>query len=143
MESWIVTVALSVGTFIGIYAVTKYKVEENNNHLNDLKKEIKENDKLDTKHREVINERINAAFKKTDMLTKDVTILQRDSMNHLDMDRADAKFVSKEELGLHLKNIDNELAHMNKTNEAMVGKLDDLTKALSQYMLKELNNEDS
>jgi len=137
-----VTVALSVGTFIGVYAVTKYKVDENAKTVDDLKKDIKEHDKLDVKHHDEINARINAAFKRIDAVSTDVTILQRDTVNHLDMNKAEEKFVSKEELSLHLKNIDTELNHINKNSEMMVGKLDDLTKALSKYMLREINGDD-
>jgi len=142
MESWMVTVALSVGTFIGVYAVTKYKVDEGYRALEEIKKDSKEHDKLDSKHHDEINIRISDAFKKIDMVSTDVTILQRDTVNHLDMNKAEEKFVSKEELSLHLKNIDSELNHINRNSEMMVGKLDDLTKALSQYMLRQLNDGD-
>jgi len=44
------------------------------------------------------------------------------------------------ELTGNLKNIDSELSHITKNGDIVVGKLEELTKAFSTYMLRELND---
>jgi len=152
IESWMVGAGIAIAGVVGAYSVTKYKADENksdidtvknelNNTITDLKADMKEHDNFDVKHHEDINKRVNAAFKRIDEVSNDVIILQRDTANHLDMGKAEVKFVSKEELALHMKNIDIELAHINENSKLMVGKLDDLTKAFSHYMLRQVNGE--
>jgi hypothetical protein len=47
------------------------------------------------------------------------------------MPRAEEKFVSKQELELHLKNIEITIIHTNKLVDKMSGKLEDVLSALS------------
>jgi len=142
IESWMVNAATLLAALVASYAVIKYKVDASSKELENIKSELKEHDTIDTKHHDDITNRINAGFKRIDEVSSQVIVLERDTAYHLDMKQAEVKFVTKEELNLHMKNIDGELNHLNKNGDIMVGKLEDLTKALSQFMLRDLNKDD-
>lgn len=141
IESWMISAGIAVAGTVGTYSVIKYKVDAGAESINTLKNEIKDYQQLNVKYREDTAVKINAAFKRIDDVANSVLVLERDTSNHLDLTKAEARFVPREELALHLRNIDSELTHINKNSEMMVGKLDDMTKALSQFMLRQINED--
>jgi hypothetical protein len=136
-------VALVAAGGIGTYFVLQFR-------LSQVEYDLKHHsDKDDTLHKEEYEkhakihsdfiDKFNAGFKRLDAISDRVTILERDTSTHLDMPRAEERFVSHKELQLHINNIDNTIKHMDKNVEHMSGKLDELTKLLSTNIVKTLS----
>lgn len=138
-----INVAIAVTGVISTYAVLRSRVERLEK---DLGKHVERDDAIHSAenanhviiHREVTS-RIDAGFKRLDIVSDRVTILERDTANHLDMPKAEERFVSHKELQLHIHNIENNIKHMDKNVEHMSGKLDELTKLLSTNIVKTLS----
>lgn len=135
VESWMINVATLFAALVASYAVIKYKVDASSKETDSIREDMKEYDTNNIKKYDRLDTKIDAYFKRLDEVSNQVIVLERDTAYHLDMKQAEVKFVTKEQLSLHMKNIDSELAHLNKNGDLMVGKLDDLTKALSEYVL--------
>jgi len=92
---------------------------------------VKFETKQHTKQIEDIKEQINTGFKRLDVALNRLTILESDTKSHLDLQEAEQKFVSKDELKLHLKIIENTTEYTKKEVDKMEGKLDDILNLLS------------
>lgn len=125
MESWMVSIGIAVAGVIGTYAVLRNRVErlENDQKTHLIDAAAKATD---------LNRKLDTQFKRIDCITERTTVLERDTSNHLDLVKAEAKFVSKRELDLHLKNIELTAKNTNKTVEKMEGKLEELISILSK-----------
>ena len=147
MESWMVNVVIAVVGVISTYAVLRSRVERLEQ---DLSKHVAHDDvrhSSESANHGVINReftsRIDAVFKRLDIVSDRITILERDTANHLDMPKAEERFVSHKELQLHINNIENNIKHMDKNVEHMSGKLDELTSLLSTHIVKTLSGGDN
>ena len=146
MESWMINVAIAVSGVIATYAVLRSRVERLET---DLSKHVERDEILHNtesanrsiSHRESTS-RFDAGFKRLDILSDRITVLERDTANHLDMPKAEERFVSHKELQLHMLNIENTLKHTDKQVEHMSGKLDELTRLLSTSIVKPLSGGD-
>ena len=134
IESWMVSAGMGVITLVFGYGMFKNKVQTLEGWAN-------KHESLDSTFHADLERKMSAQFKRIDENTNDIVGLQAKCAAALDIERAEEKFVSKDELSLHLKNIESEMGHMNKSTDIIVGKLEDLTKAFSTYMLREINDE--
>jgi hypothetical protein len=132
MESWMINLIIASVGVVGTYAVLRNRVDR-------LEKDLAEDDKNQGEANAAVDRKIDAGFKRLDVISDRVTILERDTSTHLDMPRAEERFVSHKELQLHIQNIDNTIKHMDKNVEHMSGKLDELTKLLSTNIVKTLS----
>ena len=124
IESWMVNVGIALAGIIGTYAVLRNRVErlekDISSHINTSK--IDGND---------LDRKLNAQFKRVDNCLERIVVLEQNTATHLDMNKAEEKFVSKTELELHLKNLELVTRNTNEKVEKMEGKLDELIEALS------------
>jgi len=124
IESWMVNVGIALAGIIGTYAVLRNRVErlekDMSSHINTSK--IDGND---------LDRKLNAQFKRVDNCLERIVVLEQNTATHLDMNKAEEKFVSKKELELHLKNLELVTRNTNEKVEKMEGKLDELIEALS------------
>lgn len=134
IESWMVSVGMGILTLVFGYGMFKNKVQNLEDSTNSRNNEDK------TYHKDM-DRKLDTQFKRIDNLSERCTMIEADRKNLLGIERAEEKFVSKDELTLHLRNIESEIGHMNKSTDAIVGKLEDLTKAFSTYMLRGGNDE--
>ena len=134
IESWMVSAGMGVVTLVFGYGMFKNKVQT-------LEEWAKKHEELDTLFHSDLERKMSAQFRRIDDNTNDITEIKAKNINNLNIERAEEKFVSKDELSLHLRNIETQISHMNKSSETIVGKLEDLTKAFSSYMLREINDE--
>jgi len=128
IESWMVNVVIGVGTLILGYGILKNKVST-------IEERQNKHDEEDRIFHADLDRKMNAQFKRIDECNEVCLSLEAKIGNCLDLPKAELRFVSKEELALHIKNIDLELAHINKNSDIMMGKLDDLTSALHDFIL--------
>jgi len=119
---------------IGTYAVLRNRVDR-------LEKDLAEDTRTQVEAHTSVARKIEAGFKRLDVVSDRVTVLERDTSTHLDMPRAEERFVSHKELQLHVQNIENNIKHMDKNVEHMSGKLDELTKLLSTNTVKTLSGD--
>ena len=131
MESWVINLVIAAVGVIGTYAVLRNRVDR-------LEKDLAEDAKTHVEAYANVDRKIDAGFKRLDVVSDRVTILERDTSTHLDMPKAEERFVSHKELQLHIQNIENNIKHMNKSVEHMSGKLDELTRLLSTNIVKTL-----
>jgi len=134
IESWMIEVVGVIGISISTYAVLRSRVArleaDYKEHIDQSEKRvIAIYAKIDSNH-DTCEFRLNAGFKKLDIITKDVTILERDTSNLLDLPAAEARFVSKGELALHLEKIEIITSNTNKTVEQLMGKQDTILEIL-------------
>ena len=136
IESWMVTLLIAISGAVGTYAVLRNRVTRSEK---DFERHTDEylTDKKD------IERRIDASFKKTDMCIERIIKLEQDTANHLDLVKAEEKFVSKKELELHLKNIElsiiNITSKVDDTNskvESIEGKLGELLSLLTECRIE-------
>jgi len=130
-----ISAAFGIGTIIFGYGVFKSRIES-------LEHRVKSHDEDDATFHQDLDRKLNAQFRRIDEIGDRCTRIEADASSHLDLTTAEDKFVSKGELALHMKNIDKDIAHLTKNSDVMVGKLEELTKAFSSYMLRELNTKD-
>ena len=136
VESWMVTLLIAFAGAVGTYAVLRNRVTRSEK---DFDKHIDEY----TINRKDIEKRIDDSFKKTDMCIERIIRLEQDTANHLDLVKAEEKFVSKRELELHLKNIElsivNVTSKVDDTNskvENIEGKLGELLSLLTECRIE-------
>ena len=133
IESWMITMVIVIAGAIGTYAVLRNRVSR-------LEDDLKKYNEDDVMYHKDQDRKVGAQFKRIDDLQLQVNTIETKNLNHITLPVAEQKFVSKDELALHLKSIDNELAHMTKNSDAMLGKLEELSKAFGNYMLSGLND---
>jgi len=126
LESWMVNVAIAIVGIIGTYAVLRSRVER-------LEEDMKDHAALCSSSSKELDRKLNAQFKKTDANVERIVVLEQNTATHLDMGKAEAKFVSKLELELHLKNLELVAKNTNQKVEKMEGKLDDFLDTISTY----------
>ena len=126
LESWMVNVAIAIVGIIGTYAVLRSRVERLEE---DMEKHVTES----SSNAKDLDRKLNAQFKKTDANVERIVVLEQNTVTHLDMEKAEAKFVSKLELELHLKNLELVAKNTNQKVEKMEGKLDDFLDTISTY----------
>ena len=131
MESWMISLVIAAIGVIGTYAVLRNRVDR-------LEKDLAEGTRTQVEAHASVARKIDAGFKRLDIVSDRVTILERDTSTHLDMPKAEERFVSHKELQLHIQNIENNIKHMNKSVEHMSGKLDELTRLLSTNIVNTL-----
>lgn len=109
---------------IGIYFVLRYRVLtlEKKSEADSI------NHKTDNN---INNNRIDAGFKRIDKLNDKVIILEQDSKSHLDLETAEAKFITRKELELHLEKIEIVTDSTNEQVKQVMGKQDDILDVLS------------
>jgi len=129
IESWMVNVAIAIAGIIGTYAVLKTRVER-------LEVDLKGHIEAFGINKKEIYRRFDEQCKRVDSCTQRVTILERDTSTHLDMTKAEEKFVSKKELELHLRNIELMATNTNQKVEKIEGKLGDLVEILTNGTIK-------
>ena len=140
IESWMINLLVAVVAIAGTYAVLRSRVArleadyrdhitQSENRVVTIYGVIAENKKMD-------NFRIDAGFKRLDLIADRVTVVETKAQNHLDLPTAEKKFVSRIELNLHLKNIELTTSNTNEQVKDMVGKLSDLTVLLTDKMLE-------
>lgn len=134
IESWMVSIVIALAGLVFSYGFFKSQVK----NIQDKQEAAEIDAKL---FHSDLDKKLNAQFKKTDEALNRCTILESTSINHLTVQQAEDKFVLRSELNLHLKNIESELEHTNKNSDMIVGKLEDLTKAFSDYLVRGLNDE--
>ena len=134
LESTMMSAGVGLTTLVFGYGVFRSKMQS-------LEEWAKKHESLDSTFHSDLERKMSAQFRRIDENTNDIIELKANSANHLGIERAEEKFVSKDELSLHLRNIETQISHMNKSTDVIVGKLEDLTKAFSTYMLRELNDE--
>ncbi len=118
-----------VSSQIGIYFVMRYRVSALEKNVDTFVEERK----ICCKDMEARN---NACFKSVDRCQDRVTVLERDTSTHLNLSKAEERFVSKAELELHLKNIETITTNTNQNVDKMMGKLEDLTDILHANIVK-------
>jgi len=119
-----VNVAIAIAGIIGTYAVLKTRVER-------LEVDLKSHVETFGINKKEIYRRFDEQFKRVDDCIQRITILERDTSTHLDMTKAEERFVPKKELELHLKNIELMATNTNQRVEKMEGKLGDLIEVLT------------
>ena len=124
IESWMISTAIAIAGGIATHATTRSK-------LGILKEDFKEHLQEDNVYHRDMDRKLDAQFKRVDSLTNRCTILEQADKSHLDIDTAEAKFVSKKELELHLKNIELVSQNTQKTVEKIEGKLEDIVEVLT------------
>lgn len=135
MESWMINLVIAAVGVIGTYAVLRNRVDR-------LEKDLAEDTRTQVEAHASVDRKIEAGFKRLDVVSDRVTILERDTSTHLDISKAEERFVSHKELKLHVQNIENNIKHMDKNVEHMSGKLDELTRLLSTNTVKTLSGGD-
>lgn len=119
----IANVGIALVGAVGTFAVLKNRVTRLESDMSDYTD--------DSKVKAIeLNRKLDAQFKKTDTVIERLIVLERDTATHLDMPKAEEKFVSKMELHLHLKNIELTTKNTNSMVEKMEGKLEDLVETL-------------
>ena len=99
MESWMISVALSVITFISTYAVLRDRharlaedVKENQKgNEEESRRAIEQHAKI---HTDILAS-VNAAFKRIDSLSERLITLERDTATHLDTPKIMLKYNNK------------------------------------------------
>ena len=137
-EPWMLSLGIAIGGGVSTYAVLRSRVtllEKN------LEKQVEDNQALhnkETTHHDLIHKemlsKMEATFKKYDTLSEKIIILQRDTSTHLDMQKAEERFVSKLELALSLENITITTNHTDKAVESLDAKMEHLTNAVFQVL---------
>lgn len=124
-ESWMVNIFIALVGIVGTYSVLRSRV-------NRLEEDAKNHLKEDKLYHKDTDRKMDAQFRRIDEALNRCTILEQDANNHLDIKYADEKFVSKYELELKLKNIEDEAKHTSKTVDKIEGKLEELVSILSK-----------
>lgn len=109
---------------IGIYFVLRYRVL-----MLEKKSELSGRENLTVN--ESVNKKLDAGFKRIDRLSDKLIILEQDSKFHLDLETAEAKFITRKELELHLERIEIVTSSTNDQVKQLMGKQDDILDALS------------
>lgn len=147
MEEWMVNVVIAVLGVVATYAVLRSRVDRLEVDFKDFKKSSedyhKSHTEIDEKHHKEINLRVDAGFKKQDDVINRITVLERDTSSHLDMQRAEDRFVSHKEFKLYLENINASIANIakdvhsaNSNSTKVMGKLEDLYDLLASNIPK-------
>jgi hypothetical protein len=129
IESWMVNIGIALAGIIGTYAVLRNKVDR-------LQTDLRDHSSTSQTGKRDLDRKLDAQFKRVDICTERITILERDTSTHLDMVKAEEKFVSKRELELHLKNIELMTKNTNQKVEKIEGKLEDLIEVLTSGAIK-------
>jgi len=132
IEGWMVSGGIALATAVSTYAVLRDR------HTR-LEEDLKAYSDTHSLSNQEIERKIDAGFRKQDNISERVTILERDTATHLDMTKAEDKFVSHKELALHMQNIENTLKHTEKSIVHMSSKLDELTNILSTNIVRTLS----
>jgi len=109
---------------IGMYFVLRYRVSM-------LEKNFVTHDVNDAQKHTNDNKRIDAGFKKIDSLSDKIIVLEQDTKFHLDLETAEAKFITRKELELHLEKIEIVTGSTNNQVKLLMGKQDDILDALA------------
>ncbi len=126
LESWMVNIVIAIAGVIGTYAVLRNRVER-------LEEDMEKHITTSGTNSKDLDKKLNAQFKKIDANVERIVVLEQNTSTHLDMGKAEAKFVSKLELELHLKNLELVAKNTNQKVEKMEGKLDDFLDTISTY----------
>jgi len=129
MEGWIIQIGLALLSAAAIYGAFRTRVAR-------LEVDLRGHIEASGLKKRDLDRKLDAQFKRVDTCTERVTILERDTSTHLDMIKAEEKFVSKKELELHLKNIELMTTNTNQKVEKIEGKLEDLIEVLTSGTVK-------
>ena len=136
VESWMVTLLIAISGAIGTYAVLRSRVARSEKDFE------RHADKYSTDKKD-IERSINASFKKIDICIERIIKLEQDTSNHIDLVKAEEKFVSKKELELHLKNIELNIVNIrskvddtNSKVDSIEGKLVELLNLLTECRIE-------
>jgi len=143
MQPWMIDALMIVGGGIAIFTmlrvrVTRLEADYRDHILQSDKRVIAIYEKIDENNK-ANNVRIDAGFKRVDQVSEKVTILERDTANLLDLDTAEAKFVTRKELDLHLDKIEIITGNTNKEVSLLMGKQEDILTLLHE--IKENKND--
>lgn len=127
-----ISLLIAIGGIISTYAVTRHRVAT-------MEERIKAHEKESNDTKDKIDRKLDAGFKRLDLVQERIVVLERDTATHLDMPKAEEKFVSKVELELHLKNIELTTTNTNKSVASMEGKLNDLVELLRTNIVDTLS----
>ena len=130
MESWMVSLGIAVIASIGTYSVLQYRVKrlesDYKSHVDDSTTFAREIHDRITSTDKASSIRIDAGFKRVDVITDRTTVLERDTANLLDLPTAEAKFITRKELELHLDKIEIITGNTNKEVSILMGKQDEI-----------------
>jgi len=136
IEEWTINLGIAITGAVATYAVLRNRVDR-------LEKDFAQYSNNSTLNNSDLDRKLSAQFNRVDTTIERVVVLEQNTATHLNMERAEEKFVSKKELELHFKNIEiiakNTSSKMDDTNrrvEKMEGKLGELVELLSTCSLK-------
>ena len=124
IESWMINLAIALGGIVFGYGLFKGKMQA----MDDRAIEHAKNDK--TNH-EDLERRISAQFKRIDAVSQDIANINGRMEKAISLEQAEAKFVSKTEMLLHMKNLELTAANTNAKVDKLEGKLEDILDILS------------
>ena len=133
IDGWMINAGAMISVGIGTYAVLRSRVLR-------LEQDFKSHNEDDTLYHKDTERRMSAQFKRIDEISNTSIVLSTKVNSMLSAESADEKFVSKQELSLHLRNIENNIGHMNKSSDQIMAKLGKLTEDFSAYILKANKN---
>ena len=124
-------IILTLVVVVTSFSYIRFKTNQNDVDLKSLKKWQED-------HSDKNEEKMNACFKRVDATMDRITKMEEKAKNHLNLEEAEEKFVSKEVLKLHLEkielttsNISQSVAKLTRDNEKFEGKLSDILAAVS------------
>jgi len=135
VESWMVSGVIGIVTIVFGYGVFK-------NRLENIEDKFSLHSVDDATYHSDIDRKHSAQFRRIDELSERCVRLESSVINHLTITKAEEKFVSKDELALHIKNIDKDISHLTKNSDVMIGKIDEFKNVLSSFMLREMNEKE-
>lgn len=141
IESWMINIVILIVGIVGTYAVLRARVsrleKDYSDHIEQSEKRVSDIYlKINSESKEV-NLRVDAGFKRLDTVSKEVTVLERDSAKFLDLPAAEARFVTRKELDLHLEKIEIITGNTNKEVGLLMGKQDSILDILHKMSQKE------
>lgn len=127
IETWILTGVFTLGSIVFGYGLFRGQVtaltDKLNTHLTEYKK-----------YKETTEKIMSAQFKRIDELNTINVRLQTEASHHIDMEIAEAKFVSHNELDLRLQTINMELGFLTEKSKEQSGKLDEAINILHKLL---------
>ena len=122
IPSWIVNIGIVLAGAVFGYGFLRGKI----NAMEDEKKKFEASLGRTEK-------RLNDCFKDVDEIRKESALNKNNMATYLKLQEAEEKFVSKEELVLHLKNIELVTSNTNEKIDKVEGKLEDILDMLSGF----------
>ena len=125
IESWMINLAIALGGIVFGYGLFKGQMQA-------MDERAVEHDKNDKANHVDLERRISAQFKRIDGLAQDVANINGRMEKAISLEQAEAKFVSKTELLLHMKNLELTATNTNAKVDKLEGKLEDILEILSR-----------